>query len=44
MSTLAVIRRETNSWRAALIMAGYLFGLGYLSSFITFRVATALSG
>ncbi|NKI96309.1 ferrous iron transporter B [Rhizobacter sp. SG703] len=37
MSTLAVVRRETNSWRYPLIMAGYLFALAYIASFITYR-------
>jgi ferrous iron transport protein B len=37
MSTLAVVRRETNSWRYPLIMAGYLFALAYVASFITYR-------
>ncbi len=44
LSTLAVIRRETNSWRNVWIAAGYLFGLAYVASFITFQVARALSG
>ena len=41
LSTLAVVKRETNSWRYPLIMAGYLFALAYLASFITFRVVGA---
>ncbi|HSC65264.1 MAG TPA: ferrous iron transporter B [Caldimonas sp.] len=44
LSTLAVVRRETNSWRYPLIMAGYLFALAYIASFITYRVALALGG
>jgi ferrous iron transport protein B len=44
LSTLATVRRETNSWRYPIIMATYLFALAYLGSFITFRVATALVG
>ncbi|MFK2904321.1 ferrous iron transporter B [Dyella ginsengisoli] len=43
MSTLAVIRRETNSWRNVAIAAGYLFGLAYLASFITYQLASVLS-
>jgi ferrous iron transport protein B len=43
LSTLATVKRETNSWRYPLIMAAYLFALAYLGSFITFRAATALS-
>ena len=42
MATLAVVKRETNSWRYVWLMAGYLFGLAYLASFITYRVALAL--
>jgi ferrous iron transport protein B len=38
LSTLAVVKRETNSWRYPLIMAGYLFALAYLASFITYHV------
>ena len=41
LSTLAVVRRETNSWRYPALMAGYLFVLAYLASFITYRVALA---
>jgi ferrous iron transport protein B len=39
LSTLAVIRRETGSWRTVGIAAGYLFALAYLASFITFQLA-----
>lgn len=44
ISTLVVVKRETNSWRYPALMALYLFGLAYLASFITFRVASALGG
>jgi len=44
LSTLSIVRRETNSIRYPLIMAGYLFALAYLASFITYRVALALVG
>lgn len=43
MSTLAVIRRETNSWRNVWIAAGYLFGLAYLASLLTYQIAKALA-
>jgi len=43
MSTLAVIRRETNSWRNVWISAGYLFGLAYLASLLTYQIARALT-
>lgn len=42
LSTLAVVRRETNSWRYPLLMAAYLFGLAYAAAFVTYRVALAL--
>ncbi len=41
LSTLATVRRETGGWRAPLLMAGYLFTLAYLASFVTYRVALA---
>jgi len=44
LSTLAVVKRETNSWRYPLYMAAYLFALAYLGAFITYRVALALGG
>jgi ferrous iron transport protein B len=44
LSTLAVVKRETNSWRYPLIMAGYLFALAYLASFVTYRVALMFGG
>ncbi|MGY3231329.1 ferrous iron transport protein B [Luteibacter sp. HA06] len=43
MSTLAVIRRETNSWRNVAVAAGYLFGLAYLASLATYQITRALS-
>ena len=42
LSTLATVRRETNSWRYPLIMAGYLFAMAWVASFATYRIATAL--
>jgi ferrous iron transport protein B len=41
LSTLAVVRRETNSWRYPALMAAYQFALAYLTSFVTYRVALA---
>ncbi|WP_266170200.1 ferrous iron transport protein B [Dyella subtropica] len=43
ISTLAVIRRETNSWRNVAITAGYLFGLAYLASLIAYQIAKAMT-
>ncbi|WP_408950231.1 ferrous iron transporter B [Lysobacter sp. Hz 25] len=42
LSTLATIRRETNSWKQVAISAGYLFALAYLASLLTYQVAVAL--
>ncbi|HET8746596.1 MAG TPA: ferrous iron transporter B, partial [Ramlibacter sp.] len=42
MATLATVKRETGGWRWALVMAGYLFVLAYLASFVTYRVALLL--
>jgi ferrous iron transport protein B len=43
ISTLVAVKRETNTWRYPLLMAGYLLGLAYLASFITFQVTSYLS-
>lgn len=37
MSTLAVVRRETKSWRWPLIQLVYMTGLAYLCAFIAFQ-------
>jgi ferrous iron transport protein B len=42
LSTLAVARRETNSWRWPLFMFGYLFALAYLAAGATYWIARAL--
>ncbi len=42
LSTIAVIRRETNGWKWPLFSLAYLFGLAYLAAGITFWTATAL--
>jgi ferrous iron transport protein B len=44
LSTLAVVKRETNSWTYPLAMAAYLFALAYLGALITYRVALAFGG
>jgi ferrous iron transport protein B len=41
ISTLATVKRETNSWRYPLMMAGYLFALAYVAAFLTYRIALA---
>ena len=44
LSTLAAVKRETNSWRYPLIMAAYLFALAYLASFVTYRATLWATG
>ena len=44
LSTLAVVRRETNSWRYPLAMAGYMLALAYLAALLTYHAALALGG
>ncbi|UDM52205.1 ferrous iron transport protein B [Cupriavidus sp. MP-37] len=43
ISTLAVIRRETASWKVMALSAAYLTGLAYLAAFVTYRVALMFS-
>jgi ferrous iron transport protein B len=43
ISTLAVIRRETNSWKVMAGSAAYLTGLAYLAAFLTYRIALLFS-
>ena len=43
-STLAVIKRETGSWRWMAITFAYMLGLAYIAAFITYNVAAALTG
>ncbi len=44
LSTLATVKRETGGWAMPILMAGYLFALAYAASFVTYRVALALTG
>ncbi len=44
LSTLAVIRRETNTWKYVVITAGYLFALAYVASFATYQIARQFLG
>lgn len=41
MSTLAVVKRETNSWRWPVVMFLYMFALAYVASLITYNAAVA---
>ena len=42
MSTVAVVRRETNSWRWPLFMIGYMTGLAYVGALITYQAGRYL--
>ncbi|RTL40268.1 MAG: ferrous iron transporter B [Burkholderiales bacterium] len=42
IATLAAVKRETGGYKLPLIMTAYLFGLAYLASFVTYRVALML--
>lgn len=44
LSTLAVMRRETNSWRWPAFAFGYLLALAYGASFVAHQVVGALTG
>ena len=44
LSTLAVVQRETNSWRYPLYMAAYLFALAYLGRLHHLPGGAALGG
>jgi ferrous iron transport protein B len=44
LSTLATVKRETNGWRYPLLMAGYLFALAYIASFVAYRIAMIFTG
>jgi ferrous iron transport protein B len=43
LSTFVVVKRETGSWKQMWIMGGYLFGLAYLASLITYQLTNFLS-
>ena len=44
MSTLAIIRRETGTWRWPAFAFSYLLALAYGASFLTYRLGAALGG
>ena len=37
MSTVAIVRRETNSWSWTLFMVGYMTALAYFAAFLTYQ-------
>ncbi|MDR3537406.1 MAG: nucleoside recognition domain-containing protein, partial [Acetobacteraceae bacterium] len=44
VSTLTVVKRETNSWFWPFALFSYLTALAYAAAFVTFRIASALMG
>lgn len=44
ISTLATIKRETNSWKQMGFATFYLFAAAYIASLITYQVTVALGG
>ena len=42
MSTVAIVRRETNSWKWPLFQLGYMTAAAYLASFLVFQLGSAL--
>ena len=44
ISTLATIKRETNSWKQMGFAAFYLFAAAYVAALITYQVTKALGG
>lgn len=42
MSTVAVVRRETNSWSWTIFMVAYMTALAYFASFLTFQTGRFL--
>src|SRR5688572_4917611 len=37
MSTVAIVRRETNSWGWAIFMVAYMTGIAYIAAFLTYQ-------
>ena len=44
ISTLATIKRETNSWKQVSFATVYLFAAAYIAALITYQVTVALGG
>jgi ferrous iron transport protein B len=43
LSTTAVVRRETNSWKWPLFQIAYMTGLAYVAAFIVYQVVSRLA-
>ena len=42
MSTIAVVRRESGSWRWPLLMLGYMSFLAYVVTLVVYQLGSAL--
>ena len=42
VSTLGVVKRETNSWRWPIVMFGYMLALAWLASFAVYQTAIVM--
>ncbi len=42
ISTIAIVKRETGSWKWALIQLGYMTGTAYVLSLLVFQIGTAM--
>lgn len=42
ISTIAIVKRETGSWKWALFQLGYMTGTAYVLSFLIFQIGSAL--
>ena len=43
MSTLAVIRKETNSWKWPCVALAYTYALAYGAAFLTHQIVTKIT-
>jgi ferrous iron transport protein B len=44
MSTVAVVRRETNGWRWPLFQIAYMTALAYAVTFLVYRAGLMITG
>ena len=42
MSTLAIVKRETNSWKWPLFQLGYMTAVAYLTALLVYQTGSAL--
>jgi ferrous iron transport protein B len=42
VSTIAIVKRETGSWKWAMLQLGYMTGTAYVLSLLVFQIGTAM--